>query len=328
MSSDEDQLGKVTHIVTVKKMTRAGLKLFYTEERVARVKTEEKNSDRFRMKYGVMPVTACTLYEDMQKTNLEQVNFKAGERSLKFFLISLYFLRHYPNYNELESTFDLNQGHLASKIWIWISRFKAMKEEAVIFPDVEEIGDEIWIMTVDGTHVWIKEPSHVEFSQDRAHYSHKFNKAAKSYELGISLTGGLIWMNGPYPAGTNDITIFRKPQGLKELLQKLGKKAIGDRGYRGEPDYVSFPNALDSKAVDRFKSRALCRHETFNGMTKIFSVLSGRFRHSDDKFEDAFEAVCVICQYKLENELPLYDILIQAVLDANDDQSSDSISSD
>jgi hypothetical protein len=132
----------------------------------------------------------------------------------------------------------------------------------------------------------------------RRKYSHKLNKAGKSYELGIGLNGGLIWMNGPlFDAGENDITIFRKPNGLKDRLELLGEKAIGDLGCRGEPKFVSYPNPDDYKRVAMFKSRALKRHENFNCMTKVFEILSGRFRHTEDKFGSAFEAVCVLCQY-------------------------------
>ena len=135
-------------------------------------------------------------------------------------------------------------------------------------------------------------------------------------------------MNGPFDAGENDITIFRKPNGLMERLRSLGKKAIGDFGYRGEPDYVSFPNAHDSKPVDRFKSRALKRQENFNCMTKVFQILAGRFRHPERKFGTAFEAVCVICQYKLENEMPLYDVLVEAVINADAEDADSSSDSD
>lgn len=67
-------------------------------------------------------------------------------------------------------------------------------------------------------------------------------------------------------------------------------------------------------------------------MTKVFEILSGRFRHGEHKFGEAFEAVCVTCQYKLENELPLYDVLIEAVINAvnngDSSESSDSSTSD
>ena len=49
-------------------------------------------------------------------------------------------------------------------------------------------------------------------------------------------------MNGPFPAGDHNITVFRN-EGLKDKIPS-GKKAIGDNGYRGE-DATSTPNAHD-----------------------------------------------------------------------------------
>jgi hypothetical protein len=91
-------------------------------------------------------------------------------------------------------------------------------------------------------------------------------------------------MNGPFKAGLNDITIFTN-EGLKEKLRATGKKAIGDGGYSGHSQQISTPNSHDSKQVKKFKSRALKRQEKFNGMTKNFDCLSGRFRHSVDRFK-------------------------------------------
>ena len=65
-----------------------------------------------------------------------------------------------------------------------------------------------------------------------------------------------------------------------------------------------------------FKSRALKRHESFNDLIKTFECTSGRVRHSKEKFAIAFEAVCVLCQCKIELEVPLFDVLVEAVIDA------------
>lgn len=311
------------HILTADEVLQSGLTLLYTLQRIERTKSSQTNLERFKSQFGATPSLVCSLYEDMQQTDIAEAKVDGDKKSLKYLLITLHFLYKYPKYDDLEAKFDYSPGYIARKIWEMVGKIRAMKHEVIIFPDADEIGDDIWFMSVDGTHVWKKEPSHIEFSMDTSEFSHKYNKAASSYELGISLTGGLIWMNGPFPGGTNDITIFRSPGGLKEKLEELGKRAIGDRGYRGEPNLVSYPNALDSKAVDRFKSRALCRHETFNGMTKTFDILAGRFRHDESKFPLAFEAVCVLCQYKVENELPLYDVLIEAVVNADVDSDDD-----
>jgi hypothetical protein len=87
----------------------------------------------------------------------------------------------------------------------------------------------------------------------------------------------------------------------------VGKKVIADTIYK-DPT-CSIHNRLDTPEVKRFKKRAQARHENFNGRLKIYSVLSGKFRHGHEKHKSVFEAVCVIItQYQLENGHPLFDV--------------------
>lgn len=198
---------------------------------------------------------------------------------------------------------------LHEKVWFYIEKVQALKAQKIVWP-ADNFGDDIWGPSVDGVHSCMTEPQHPIWSQDPKWYSHKYNKAGAGYELGISIsTNRLVWMNGPFRAGLNDVTIFTK-KGLKAKLQACGKKAIGDGGYSGHTQQMSTPNSHDSKQVFKFKSRALKRHEKFNGMLKTFDCLSGRFRHGVDRFKNCFEAVCVIAQYQMENNRPLYDVLI------------------
>ena len=48
--------------------------------------------------------------------------------------------------------------------------------------------------------------------------------------------------------------------------------------------------------------------------------MEGRFRHSTTKFGVCFEAVCVLCQYKLENDRPLFDVLVEDIF-ADEEES-------
>jgi hypothetical protein len=114
-------------------------------------------------------------------------------------------------------------------------------------------------------------------------------------------------MNGPFRAGEHDITIFRKPGGIMNTIP-VGAQVIGDRGYRGEPEKVSTPNRHDSYTAATFKRRAQSRHETYNQRLKSFQILGGKFRHKIEKHKVAFEAVCVIVQYDMENGHPLFEI--------------------
>jgi hypothetical protein len=75
--------------------------------------------------------------------------------------------------------------------------------------------------------------------------------------------------------------------------------------------------------VKKIKSRALKRHEGFNGMTKTFKILDDRFQNSIDRFAPVFEAVCVICQYKIETDEPLFDVLIDDVVSGGNKSDAD-----
>ena len=162
---------------------------------------------------------------------------------------------------------------------------------------------------MDGVHCRVHEPKHPTKSKDSTYYSHKFKQSALNYELGISVyDNALVWLNGPTKASQHDITLFRTPDGLKETIPQ-GKRVVADRGYasKQEAAILSTPNSQDPVNVRKFKSRARARHESFNAKIKNFRVLSECFRHSLDNHKTAFEAICVICQYQLENGSPLFD---------------------
>ena len=214
-SSSIDEAPAISHIVTVKEMLDAGLKLTYSEGRMNRANAGT-NEGRFLETFGVAAKTACVIYEDLQQTTIEAAKLEnAKELLLRYFLISLYFVRNYPTRPELEQRFDYSKGWISGKCWDWVRQLEALREEKIVINYEDE---NTWVMTVDGTHVWIQNPDDPSFSQDPKYYSHKYNKAGMTAELGISLIGGLVWLNGPFPAATSDIQMFRKPGGLGETL--------------------------------------------------------------------------------------------------------------
>ena len=130
---------------------------------------------------------------------------------------------------------------------------------------------------VHGTHCPIGEPHQFPSAK---WYSHKYNHPGLNYELGIRLyENQLAWINGPFPAGEPDITVFRKPNGLKSQIP-LGKLVIADKGYLGEGNVISVRNEFDNEKVKKFKRRVRARHETFNGRLKEYKILSTRFRNT------------------------------------------------
>ena len=321
----------VTHVVREEEMLQTGLLVVrYAENMLNRCKIET-NKRRFKTSFGVSPATMCKIYIDLQKSDAEDtttnpptsMRLVGSETNFKWFLRTVYYLRKYPIEEDFERTLAINIGWARTNIWRVMQKIQYLKCKKITWSDGLG-GEDIWILTVDGTHVWLCEPGHAEFSQDSDYYSHKFNKAGINYELGIAIASGkLIWMNGPFLAGKNDLQIFTGG-GLKARLLQLEKKAIGDGGYSGHQEAISSPNSHDSRPVKLFKSRALKRHEGFNGMTKSFQILRERFRHGPGKIGIAFESVAVICQYKIEAEEPLWDVLVEDVLKEDVEEDSDS----
>jgi hypothetical protein len=132
-------------------------------------------------------------------------------------------------------------------------------------------------------------------------------KAGVDYEIGLRVhKSQLAWINGPFPAATHDIEVFRR--GLKEKVP-VGKRVIGDAGYTGEPDLISTQNDFDPREIAEFKERVLSRHETFNARIKNYNCLTTKFRHGVENHKVAFEAVCVIVMYEIDNgsQSPLLD---------------------
>lgn len=274
------------------------------------------NIERFVAHFGCLPVNCAMIWEDLQRTKTTRARVKRRKAIPMHFLMMLHHLKVYPTELQAEGQWSLTRKTYRKWVKFFLKKLRRLKAEKIVWPD-DWAEDEVWVVTVDGTHCWINEPKHPEFSQDRKFYSHKFNKAGILYELASDIaTSRLVWMNGPFRAGTNDVKIFRK-HGLMVKLASIGKKAIGDKGYSGKEykHVMSIFNAHDDYCVKKFKSRALKRQETFNGMTKRFGALDGRFRHGPKQFQYYFESICIICQYQIENSSPLYDVLIEAILE-------------
>jgi hypothetical protein len=301
-------------LVTPESMMMTGLALVnYRENRIKRAKSIT-NVRRFVSHYGASPRVLSVIYADLQTTTIANARITGKHVNVRNYLIAMHSLKRYPTEDERQAIFDISQKHGRETVWYYLEKIQALKAAKIRWPSDEECEGNLWILTVDGTHCWLEEPQHPEWSQDTSFYSHKFNKAGVNYELGILLwESRLVWMKGPTRAGSNDITNFVSG-GLRDALLQMGKKAIGDGGYSGHQKAISTPNRHDQRNVAKFKSRALKRHEKFNGMIKAFDSLSGRFRHSVSRFATCFEAVCVVCQYQLEHGRPLYTVLIDDIM--------------
>lgn len=186
-----------------------------------------------------------------------------------------------------------------------------MKAEKIVWDrSLDDPNTQVFIITVDGVDCHIWEPKHPTLPIDKAYWSHnKFNKAAVKYEIGINVfESKCVWIKGPVKPVVKNLPTFKQELKHKIMPNKL---VIADTAYQSsEPDLqmLATPNTNDSSELKNFKSRARLRHETFNGRLKFFKCLADVFRHGVDKHKMAFEAVCVIVQYQMDNGAELYAV--------------------
>jgi hypothetical protein len=147
-------------------------------------------------------------------------------------------------------------------------------------------------MTVDGTDFLIMEPHPFH----PMWFSHKFKHAALRYEVAVSIvTGHIVWVAGPYPAGRYpDSEIVALPGGL-EASMLPHETYFADGGYRFSARAMVGPFTSDLRA----------RHETANGMFKEFRCLRDIFRHDISKHQTVAFAVFNIIALRIKHQTPL-----------------------
>ena len=163
--------------------------------------------------------------------------------------------------------------------------------------------DSIFGLTVDGAHFRTREQCK---NPSAKVYSHKFNGPGVGYEIAVAIyEDRVVWINGPFDPSTPDLTIFRSEDGLEaNILVRM--RGIGDSVYKAG-DAMTVHREGHSKEMTNFINRVRARHEHFNTRMKNFNILSQCFRLNRDKHETAFEAICILSQYDMENGHPLME---------------------
>ncbi len=311
-------------VLTPDEILFRGLSLVgFNEVRQRRVR-RKKNLSRFRTHYQSDPKVYAVLLVKLQTTEIDgaRLDFDTVgvQKTIDYFFMAIHCLACYPTEQEAEGIFGCCDKTWRDWVWKIIKNISELLPEIIIWPDYwghpdSEFGTKtIFIVSVDGVHCRIQEPTHEDFSENTIYYSHKFKTAALDYEVAISIyEDKCVWIAGPYPAGKNDISVFRHKlqQKILESRERSGvnHRAVGDKGYRGERKVLSVPSSSDTQAVRDFKSRVLSRQETWNCRMKNFDVLDERFRHHElEKHQWCFHAVAVIVELQVENGSPLFRV--------------------
>jgi hypothetical protein len=261
---------------------------------------------RFKACYGSAPVVLVKIWEELQ-TDGHVID--ATRRDLEDFLMTMYFLKNYPSEHCMAGIFGLHEETIRQRVWNLTRNIQSLKVLKIVWEDLANIDVDL-PLTVDGVHCRTKEQWHETLAYDTKYFSHKFKAAGVSYEVALLVhEDRVVWLNGPFKAGTNDLAIFTGNNGLHSFIP-AGKKVIADKGYCSKDfeHILSTPSSYDVKAVSEFKGRARARQETFNARLKNFGILDQRFRQELTKHVSAFEAVAVICQYQMEYGSPLMDV--------------------
>jgi DDE superfamily endonuclease len=317
-SSDSSE-GENILVLTGEEILKHGLLLLgWTEKQLNRKGDHlEKHTAWFQCDFGASHHVVAQIFSDLQTTDIAAAQIhSATTNDLDHLLFAFHFLKVYPTEGQRQNKWHQCDKTLRENGWDMLLRIQALKATKIKWPTDAEIADNIWIGSVDGTHVKTVEPTHPMLPKDTKAFSYKNKAAGLSYEIVVSLwESRIIWINGPYPASYHDSTIFDVPGGLRNKLQGTGKRLIGDKGYSAHDDIVSIMNAHDSPEVSKVKTRARLRHEGVNSKIKTLRVTdSARFRHmgvhkdGQDKFKICFEAAVVVTQYKMEITEPLFDI--------------------
>ena len=239
---------------TAEQIMMKGLVLLGWDEDKLKNRSPEKNISQYSAWYGVEPCVMSKLVEDLQTTNIASARIE--NLNIDKLHWAVHFLYRYPTETENESTWKKCSNTIRQACWFHVDKIRNLKAAKIVWP---QFGDtDIWVMSVDGTHLVTLEPGgHPDFPKDPSYYSFKHHAAGFNYEVGIDLfRSKCIWLSGPHKAGEyNDAKIY-KTCGLHDKLKQLGKKAIADEGYRGFPRTISTHNALDTQPVREFKTRA------------------------------------------------------------------------
>lgn len=265
----------------------------------------------FKTDFGKSPSVLSTIWEDLQCTDIDKAKINsANDHTLEEFLWTIHWLKAYPTEETLEARTHWCDKTIRQRLRAMVTRIAALKAQKIFWPaswDDPNVDSPIFLLSVDGTHCPIQEPTKGhKYSKNPKYYSHKFNRSGLAYEVGISIfTNQVVWINGPFPAGKGDDDIFND-EGLKSRLPP-GKKVIADSVYnRKDLPMISVSYNADSPEVRLFKRRTRARHESFFGKMKVFNILNATFRHGESHHATCFVACAVICQYQIE-EVPLFD---------------------
>jgi hypothetical protein len=95
-TSDDDDNHGVTSILTTSELLKIGLKLVgFKSSRIRQAQTTT-NIARFKSFFGSSPGVIAMIWEDLQKTRINEARVPPQDRKINYFFMAMHHLKRYP----------------------------------------------------------------------------------------------------------------------------------------------------------------------------------------------------------------------------------------
>ena len=127
-------------------------------------------------------------------------------------------------------------------------------------------------MVIDGTLIAID-----RVAADRPFYSGKHHRHGMNLQVISAPDGEIVWVPGPLPGATHDLTAARI-WGIVRELTASGLVVLADKGYAGAGDHIRTPykgtnKPASQKAANRAHAKLRGPGERANAQLKAWRVL-------------------------------------------------------
>ena len=142
--------------------------------------------------------------------------------------------------------------------------------------------------SIDCTDIVIEEPT--PFSSNWC--SPKYNRAAVRYEMATSISGSIVWIYGPFMAGSDsELKIFQSRLKQKLLHDEI---IVGDSAYKDVK--CTYDDGADKQLLDSIRAR----QETVFSRLKSFNILRCSYRHRLSMHSNVMFVVANLVQTSIE----------------------------
>ena len=102
------------------------------------------------------------------------------------FLMAMHHLKRYPTDLEREPIFNVDCMRGRNRVSFFVEKIRQLKWEKIVWP-ADDFGSDLWVMSVDGVHFWIREPQHLEWSLDKTYLRDYSSEGLRYCGLGLVL---------------------------------------------------------------------------------------------------------------------------------------------